>query len=199
MKKKLSLFDKKTRSLPEVGEFVLGTVTQIFPYGVFVKLDEYDIVGMVHIKEVSTGWVKNIRNYVKERQKVVTKVLKMDPSRRYIDLSLKRVTQKQAKLRKQQYRTERRVEKLLQYYSEDKGIPWNDVLERIVKPIEDKFEDMFYGFEEIVKNKSLLENLVPKEYQESFYNLLKKNIEIPHVELSGFLEISCFEKNGVEV
>jgi predicted RNA-binding protein with RPS1 domain len=49
------------KEFPEVGELVIGDVTDVFPYGAFVKLDEYDKVGMIHIKEISSAWVKNIR------------------------------------------------------------------------------------------------------------------------------------------
>ncbi|MBU7031576.1 MAG: S1 RNA-binding domain-containing protein, partial [Theionarchaea archaeon] len=69
----------KIQEFPEVGDLVIGTVSDVFPYGAFVKLDEFDKVGMIHIKEISSAWVKNIRNHVREGQKVVTKVLKVVP------------------------------------------------------------------------------------------------------------------------
>ena len=57
---------------PEQGELVLGTVKSIFNQGAFIDLDEYTgRRGMLHISEITLKWVRNIRDYVKENQKVV--------------------------------------------------------------------------------------------------------------------------------
>ena len=36
----------------------------------------------IHISEVSSGWVKNIRDYVRENQKIVARVLRVNPKKR---------------------------------------------------------------------------------------------------------------------
>ena len=82
--------------LPEIGEFVVVTIIRIMPYGAYAALDEYDDVeGLLHISEISSRWVKNIRDHVRERQKVVLKVLRVDSEKRHIDLSLRRVNERE--------------------------------------------------------------------------------------------------------
>ena len=84
------------KGYPEVGEFVIVTVKTVKPYGAFVTLDEYDNKeGFIHIGEIAAGWIKYIRDYVREGQKLVCKVLRVDPGRGHIDLSLKRVNEHQ--------------------------------------------------------------------------------------------------------
>jgi len=79
--------------LPEVGDLVVATVTRIVDYGAYVKLDEYQgIEGLVHIQEISSTWVRNIRNHAREGQKLVLKVLRVNLQRNQVDLSLRRVT-----------------------------------------------------------------------------------------------------------
>src|SRR6266480_2960343 len=78
---------------PEVGDLVVATVKRVEDYGAYVKLDEFaGIEGLVHISEMATTWVRNIRDHAREGQKLVLKVLRVNPQRNQIDLSLRRVT-----------------------------------------------------------------------------------------------------------
>ena len=51
---------------PEPGFLVVGTINRVVPYGAYVTLNEYsDKEGLLHISELSSRWVKNIRNHVR--------------------------------------------------------------------------------------------------------------------------------------
>ena len=63
----------------EVGQIVEGTVSGIAPFGAFVVLPTGK-TGLVHISEVADAYVKDIKDYLKESDKVTVKVLSMDPS-----------------------------------------------------------------------------------------------------------------------
>lgn len=56
----------------EVGAILEGKVTSITKFGAFVELPE-NKTGMVHISEVSTGFVKEITDYLQENQIVKVK------------------------------------------------------------------------------------------------------------------------------
>ena len=73
----------------EVGAILEGKVTSITKFGAFVELPE-NKTGMVHISEVSTGFVKEITDYLKENQIVKVKVIEIDQNGR-INLSIKRL------------------------------------------------------------------------------------------------------------
>ena len=51
---------------PEEGELVICTVTKVQSHSVFVRLDEFDKGGMIHISEVSPGRIRNIRDFVRK-------------------------------------------------------------------------------------------------------------------------------------
>ena len=71
---------KSRRRWPEVGEYVVGTISRVESHGAYAILDEYNkSEGMIHISEVAASWVRNIRNFVRERQKIVAKVLNVNP------------------------------------------------------------------------------------------------------------------------
>ena len=52
---------------PEEGELVVATITTVKQNGAYVLLDEYEgIEGFIFIGEIASGWVKNIRGFVRE-------------------------------------------------------------------------------------------------------------------------------------
>ena len=73
----------------EVGAILEGKVTSITKFGAFVELPE-NKTGMVHISEVSTGFVKEITDYLQGNQIVKVKVIEIDQNGR-INLSIKRL------------------------------------------------------------------------------------------------------------
>ena len=76
----------------EVGNIVKGKVTGIQPYGAFVSLSE-DRQGLVHISEITNGFVRDIQDYVNVGDEVSVKVLSIDEESGKISLSLKAVTE----------------------------------------------------------------------------------------------------------
>ena len=71
-----------------VGEIVEGKVTGITNFGVFVDLGENQ-TGMVHISEVASTFVKEIRDFVTEGQTVKVKVLSIGDDGK-VSLSIKK-------------------------------------------------------------------------------------------------------------
>lgn len=72
----------------EVGVELTGTVTGIQSYGAFVALDE-DTQGLVHISEITYGFVKDIGDYLKIGDEVRVKVLDIDEDGTKISLSIR--------------------------------------------------------------------------------------------------------------
>ncbi len=96
---------------PEVGDLVVATVKRVEDYGAYVKLDEFaGIEGLVHISEMATTWVRNIRDHAREGQKLVLKVLRVNPQRNQIDLSLRRVTGREKSEKMLEWKKERKAE-----------------------------------------------------------------------------------------
>ena len=77
---------------PEVGEVYDGRVTRIEDYGAFVNiLPGKD--GLLHISQISSERIENIRDYVKPSQKLKVRVTEIDTNRGRISLTLKGVDQ----------------------------------------------------------------------------------------------------------
>ena len=72
----------------EVGSVLTGKVTGIQAYGAFVALDENN-QGLVHISEITHGYVKDVNEYLKVGDEVNVKVLSVDKNAGKIGLSIR--------------------------------------------------------------------------------------------------------------
>ncbi|RDI36916.1 S1 domain-containing post-transcriptional regulator GSP13 [Falsibacillus pallidus] len=72
----------------EAGNVLTGKVTGIQPYGAFVALDE-ETQGLVHISEITHGFVKDINDHLKLGDEVQVKVLSVDEKAGKISLSIR--------------------------------------------------------------------------------------------------------------
>ncbi|ETI67604.1 S1 domain-containing post-transcriptional regulator GSP13 [Neobacillus vireti] len=72
----------------ETGSILTGKVTGIQPYGAFVALDE-NTQGLVHISEITHGYVKDINEHLKVGDEVQVKVLSVDEGAGKIGLSIR--------------------------------------------------------------------------------------------------------------
>ena len=72
----------------EVGSVYTGKVTGLQAYGAFVALDE-ETQGLVHISEVTHGFVKDINEHLSIGDEVQVKVLSVDENAGKISLSIR--------------------------------------------------------------------------------------------------------------
>ena len=134
---------------PEVGDLVIATVKTITDYGAYVTLDEYEKEGLLHISEVSSSWVRNIRSFVREGQKVVLKVLRVNVEKGQVDLSLRRVTRSEKREKILTFKRERRAETLMRSASEKLRIPFEELYEKAGVPMEKEFGGIYDGLETV--------------------------------------------------
>lgn len=72
----------------ENGQIVDGKVTGIQPYGAFVQLDE-DIQGLVHISEITHGFVKDVNEHLQIGDEVKVKILEINEAENKVSLSIR--------------------------------------------------------------------------------------------------------------
>ncbi|MBP1912183.1 translation initiation factor IF-2 subunit alpha [Thermococcus stetteri] len=192
---------RKAKEYPEEGEFVVATVKNIHPYGAFLTLDEYPgKEGFMHISEVAPTWVKNIRDYLKEGQKIVAKVIRVDPSKGHIDLSLKRVNQQQRKAKLQEYKRAQKAENLLKMAAEKLGKDFETAWREVWVPLEEEYGEVYAAFEDAAQNgMDVLKGLISDEWIEALKPIIEAYVEIPTVTIDAEFEITVPKPNGVEI
>lgn len=186
---------------PEEGDLVIATVKKITSYGAYVTLDEYEKEGLLHISELSTTWVKNIRDFVRERQKVVLKVLRVNSEKGHVDLSLRRVTKREKKEKILAWKKERKAHTLLQSASEKLNMPPEEVYEKAGALLEKEFGEIYEGLEKTAKEGTdvLLKIGLSKDIAAALSEIAKERIRIPAVKIKGILGLQCAKPNGVAV
>ncbi len=184
---------------PEEAELVVCTVKNVKNFGAFVSLDEYgEKEGFIHIAEVATGWIKYIRDYVREGQKIVCRVLRVDPSKGHIDLSLKQVNEHQKREKIQQWKNEQKAYKLLELVAERSGKDLKEFEQEHVGDLIEKFGTLYGAFEEAVfDEKTMKEEGFTGDWVKTFVDVAKENIQPPFVDIDGFFEISCPLPDGI--
>lgn len=73
-----------------VGEVVNGSITRITDFGAFARLDG-DLEGLIHVSEISEDGLSPVE-VVAPGDEVALRIIKVDPERRRIGLSLKRAS-----------------------------------------------------------------------------------------------------------
>ncbi len=76
----------------EKEDVVKVTVTGIQKYGAFAQADNYE--GLIHISEISYGYVKNVNDFVKIGDEIYAKVVDIDNEDNHLKLSIKDIDYK---------------------------------------------------------------------------------------------------------
>ncbi|AKA71363.1 S1 domain-containing RNA-binding protein [Clostridium scatologenes] len=116
----------------KAGSILEGTVVNITSFGAFVEIDGK--TGLVHISEVSDTYVKNIRDYLKEKDKVRVKVISVDENGK-ISLSIKQATPEKKSVKPVEIDWNKDKTRNLQGGFEDR-------LSKFLKDSEERFQDL---------------------------------------------------------
>ncbi|QSG11516.1 Translation initiation factor 2, alpha subunit (eIF-2alpha) [Halapricum desulfuricans] len=189
----------KYRGWPGPGELVVGRIDEIEDFGVFVDLLEYeDKRGLVHVSEVASGWIKNVRDHVSPDQRVVAKVLDVDESSQQIDLSLKDVNDHQRKDKIQEWKNERKADNWMeQSFGEDIS---DEQYATVANELLAAFGSMYAGFEEaaIRGSEALADTDLDDGEIESIVETARENVSVPYVEVTGYVDLQAFDSDGVD-
>jgi len=190
----------KKQEWPEAGDLVIATVETVTDYGAYVKLDEYEKKGLLHVSEISSSWIRNIRDFVREGQKAVLKVLRVDMEKGHIDMSLRRVTKREKIEKIMSWKKERKAEALIRSVAEKTGLSVEEIYEKAGTPMENAF-GLYESFEKVVREGTevLTKMGVPEEIAKTIAEVAQERIHVPMVKVKGTIEVRCMKPNGVKI
>ena len=184
---------------PDVGDLVIATVVRVVDYGAYVKLDEYQAKeGLIHISEISTTWVKNIRDHAREGQKLVLKVLRTNPQRGQIDLSLRRVTGREKAEKMLQWKKEKKAESIIKSASEKTKIEPSSI-DMIRQKISEKYESLYDAFEDALEGgEEVFTKLgIPSDLATVLNEAARSKIRLERAKVKATVELTCFKPSGI--
>jgi len=189
-----------TPRYPEVGDLVVASVTRVVDYGAYVKLDEYEgVEGLIHISEIASTYVKNIRVHVREGQKLVLKVLRVSSQRAQVDLSLRRVTGREKSEKMLEWKKVKKADSIIKGAAERLKATEDDV-SKVKSIIYEKFDNPFDAFEEATdEGEEIFSKLgISEEWAKILTEVARSKIRLEKAKVSGTVELICAKTEGVE-
>ncbi|MHB1829927.1 MAG: S1 RNA-binding domain-containing protein [Candidatus Micrarchaeaceae archaeon] len=188
----------KTKELPDVGEFVIIKISKIMPHGAYCRITEYNIDSYLPISEVSSGWIKNIHEFIKEGQQDVAKVIFTDKEKKSVDISLKKATSKAKKDKINEFGLEKRAEgmfnkALISSKSEDKKQAIIEELSKLATTYNEIINSISDG-------KDPLAGIQEKDFKSALYELVAKTIKPKTYTVSYNVELTTTDtKSGINL
>ncbi len=170
------------------GDVVLCTVERIAGTVVFVKI-EGDGEGTIITSEIASGRIRNLRDYVVPKKKIVCKVLKKG-QKGYIYLSLRRVSQKERKEVIQEYKNEKKAESILKGTLKDKA-------PEIIKKIRQKEESLYDFLQGCKTTPSKIEKFMGKGECKRIIDIISKEKEKKAI-IKKQITLTTEQNNGLK-
>lgn len=184
---------------PQIGTVVICRITRVLNYGVFVELLDYkNTTGFVHISEIASRWVKNIRNHVKENQIRAAKILSINTQKQQIDLSLIKVSTEEERSRIDEWKHKRRAEKLIEVLAKKRQVDPSVAWKNVADPLLAKFETLYDAFVVISQDGVDSDFGIAKDWASDLVPLCETSFTPPEKSLSGLLKLSSNAGDGVE-
>jgi translation initiation factor 2 subunit 1 len=191
----------KVNPFPEEGELIVGTVREVQNFGAFVTLEEYPgKEGFVHIREVAPGWVKRIRDYVREQARVVCKVLGVDEKKGHVDLSLKAVNDHQRRETIQAWKNEQKADNFLKMIAEGAKTTPDKLMAEYGAKLVETFGSLFAAFQTASEygQDAFDQEGLKGPWVAAFVAFAKDNIQASFVDITGYVDIQSPASDGVK-
>ncbi len=192
----------KRRDWPSRGDLVIVKIKRIMDYGAIGSLEEYGGKEcFTHRSKISTSWVKNIRSFLSEGQLKVGKVIYVDERKGTIDVSFRDVSSQQEKRKNEDWKREKKADKIFEKLCKDLKVPFKKAYEEVGFVLEDEFGDLFSAFESAsIYGEEAFKGLkIPAKWKKAIIEFAEKNITVQKVVIKGFLNITSYAENGIEV
>jgi translation initiation factor 2 subunit 1 len=148
---------------------------------------------------LSTTWVKNIRDHVREKQKLVLKVLRVDQEKGQVDLTLRRVTNPEKNQKLLQWKKDKKADTILKIAAENLKANESETI-KIRNIIIEKYGSLYDAFEETAESgeKNLSKVGLNQKWIEALIEVINSRIKLEKVKVKTTIELASLNPNGIQ-
>jgi len=187
--------------LPEKDELVMCKVISIDELGVICSLLEYNnLEGFLPLSEISRKRIRSVLRHVREGQKQVLQVLRVDTERKFTDLSKKYITPAERELGTEKYNKGKTVHSISKYIAETQGRDLEEIKKILIYPLYQKHEHPYDAFRLLsLKNIDIYEGMeVDPVLKSELISIVKKRMEVHPVKVGADIHITCYADEGID-
>ncbi len=195
--------EMSVKDFPRRNDLVIGVVKKVEEHGVIIELLEYDgLEAYIPRGHVASGRIKDIRDYVKEGDTVVGRVIRSFRKKGQVDVSLRYVTEEQRRRKLEEWKERVRVISLLRVAAQRAGYDspekkakeaWNKLASYYRNPM-DALEDVIHEGPEVLVSAG-----IEVDYAKIIADIVKTQLKTPIYIKNIVVRVVSPEPNGVEV
>jgi translation initiation factor 2 subunit 1 len=180
--------------VPEEGEYIIGRVVEVKDFGANLDLLEFpEHRAFVHISEVASGWVKYIRDFIREGKMVVARVTKVKRGSNIVDASVRQVSGHRKKETIRAWKNEQKALKLLELVSKKSKINESEI-----DSMRDTYGSLYLAFETAVMDEASFKKEWKGKWLSDFIKVAIDNVTPPYVSIGGMLDMVSYDVKGAE-
>jgi len=189
------------RRVPEKDELVMCKIVSIDEMGVICSLLEYNnLEGFLPLSEISRKRIRSVLRHVREGQKQVLQVLRVDNERKFTDLSKKYITPGEREAGTEKYNKGKTVHSISKFLAEKQGMDLEEMKKVIIYPLYQKYSHPFDAFRLLsLKDVDIYEGIeVETALKQELVNIVKKRMAVHPVKIGADIQITCYSDEGID-
>jgi len=184
---------------PKRYDLVVCRITKIDSHSASCEVIEYKMNGLIYAAEVAKRWVRDIREFLKEGQYIVCRVLDVDRNRNTVLLSAKRLTREESDRKLAAFKREMKSEKILELIAKKMNKNLQDAYKEVGYQLQEEFGSFTKSFEIAEKNPELFRKKgIPKIWADKIIEFLEKEAAEKIHEVKAKLKLVSYKPDGVE-
>ncbi|CCD73431.1 Eukaryotic translation initiation factor 2 subunit 1 [Caenorhabditis elegans] len=192
---------------PDVEETVVANVKMIADMGAYVRLSEYnDKEGMILLSELSRRRIRSVNKLIRVGRSESVVVIRVDKDKGYIDLSKRRVYQKDLKQCDERFANAKMVNSILRHVAEQVGYTTDEELEDLYQKTAWHFDRKekrkaasYDAFKKAITEPTILDECdISADIKEKLLEDIRKKLTPQAVKIRADIEVSCFDYDGID-
>jgi len=189
------------RRVPERDELVMCKIVSIDDMGVICSLLEYNnLEGFLPLSEISRKRIRSVLRHVREGQKQVLQVLRVDNERKFTDLSKKYITPAERELGTEKYNKGKTVHSISKYLAEKQEMDLEEMKKILIYPLYSKYDHPFDAFRNLsLKDVDIYEGIeVDPNLKKELISIVKKRMAVHPVKVGADIQLTCYSDEGID-